>query len=72
MKLWSKDTNDVNTFMEYFTVGIDNQLDSEYFISYDITATKAHAKALCSAGIYTESELQQVLKEQLVLKVYKV
>ena len=68
MKLWSKNTNDVNTFMEYFTVGIDNQLDSEYFISYDITATKAHAKALCSAGIYTESELQQVLKELSILQ----
>ena len=63
MKIWSKGKHNVDSFMEKFTVGIDNKLDEEHFISYDIAATKAHAMALCSAGIYTESELELVLQE---------
>ena len=66
MKLWDKGTS-VNSVMETFTVGSDNELDCNYFFPFDIRGTKAHAKALCRAGVLTESELVLVLDELTAL-----
>jgi argininosuccinate lyase len=69
-KLWQKGlalATDANIFCT-FTTGNDYQLDHTYFLEHDLKASMAWAKALCKAGIYTESELDTVLEALATIK----
>ncbi len=58
MKLWEKGY-ELDEFVEKFTVGEDYLLD-ESLLPYDIIATKAHARVLKKAGIFSDDELKMV------------
>lgn len=58
MKLWDKGY-DLNTEIEKFTVGEDYVLDQR-LISYDCTASIAHAQMLHKIGILNDSELEDI------------
>lgn len=54
MKLWKKGY-DLDREVEAYTVGDDPQLD-QALVPYDCTASMAHAKVLCKAGVLTDEE----------------
>jgi argininosuccinate lyase len=62
-KLWEtgnqKEENDTAKKVEAFTVGNDYELD-QALVPYDIQASIVHAKALNSAGILNDSELEKL------------
>ena len=62
-KLWQKSTtepdSDVAKKVEAFTVGNDYELDQQ-LVSYDVMASKVHAKALQKAGILNKPELEKL------------
>lgn len=59
-KLWQKSTtdtqSDISKKVEAFTVGNDFELD-QVLVSYDVLASKVHARALNKAGILSDNEL---------------
>lgn len=59
-KLWKKDAQSPNPLIEAYTVGTDYLFDSE-LVPFDISASKAHAKALRKVGIITAGELKTLL-----------
>ncbi len=61
MKLWDKGIP-INKKIEKFTVGNDRELDM-FIASYDITASKAHAKMLGSVDILTPTEVEDICRE---------
>jgi argininosuccinate lyase len=67
MKLWQKETeapaNPIRDKIEAFTVGSDKQWDL-CLAEADVEGSLAHAEMLCSIGLITEAELQD-LKEGL-------
>lgn len=67
MKLWQKETetpaNPFRDKIEAFTVGSDKQWDV-CLAEADVEGSLAHAEMLCSIGLITEAELQE-LKEGL-------
>lgn len=64
-KLWQKSTTDTESDtakkVEAFTVGNDYKLD-QVLVPYDVTASKAHAKALKKADVLSISELKKLLE----------
>lgn len=65
MKLWNKGYT-IENAVEKFTVGNDRELDIA-IAKYDLLASKAHANMLCSIGIVSETERNQLIEELDVL-----
>lgn len=61
MKLWDKGYN-IDKQIESFTTGKDRELDLE-LAPYDVIGSMAHANMLCSIGLITKEENQQLQKE---------
>ncbi|MFN4762512.1 argininosuccinate lyase [Gillisia sp. Q332] len=61
MKLWDKGIP-INKKIEKFTVGNDRELDM-FIASYDITASKAHARMLGKVKILTSMEVEEICGE---------
>ncbi|WP_124979451.1 argininosuccinate lyase [Nonlabens xiamenensis] len=58
MKLWEKGLA-IDKKMEQFTVGNDRQTDL-YIATYDVQASRAHARMLKKVGMLSEAELNQL------------
>lgn len=65
MKLWNKGYT-IDNAVEKFTVGNDRELDMA-IAKYDLLASKAHANMLCSIGIISKNERNQLITELDVL-----
>lgn len=59
-KLWEKELKTDN-IVEKFTIGNDKELDM-FIASFDVQASKAHAKMLYKVNLINESELEQLLE----------
>lgn len=69
MKLWQKNTTQLNSFIEHFETK-DDLLCDQKLIPYDVYGSLAHAKMLCKINILTKEELHNLekgLKEILEL-----
>lgn len=60
-KLWETTATGLHHLVEAYTVGDDYIIDVR-LLSYDIAASKAHAKALLAKGTITEDEYNQAVK----------
>jgi len=60
-KLWEKDKNNLDPFVEYFETHDDIIMDQK-LIEYDIKSSSAHAKQLNKIGILTDPELHDAEK----------
>ena len=58
-KLWKKSGPQLHPLIEKYTVGTDYLLDAK-LMSYDIQATKAHAKGLQQIGIFKAPEIRKI------------
>jgi argininosuccinate lyase len=65
MKLWNKGYT-IENAVEKFTVGNDRELDMA-IAKYDLLASKAHTKMLCTIGIISKTESNQLIKELDIL-----
>ena len=65
MKIWDKGYT-IENAVEKFTVGNDRELDLA-IAKYDLLASKSHANMLCSIGIISETERNQLITELDVL-----
>lgn len=61
MKLWDKGIS-IDKKIEQFTVGNDRELDM-HLVSYDLIASKAHAKMLGEVGLISKEEAAQLIEE---------
>lgn len=61
MKLWQKETTNIDQLFEKFTIGNDPILDLE-LAAYDVLASKAHVSMLASIGLLEEDEKIQLLE----------
>lgn len=66
--LWQKSTTSINQTMMDYMAGEDVILDRE-LIQYDITASKAHVKGLCSINLLTADESEQLIEQLELLSV---
>lgn len=69
MKLWSKDNTETSEQIEKFTIGRDNEFDTQ-LAEHDVTGTIAHVSMLQQAGLMDAKEaelalngLKQILEE---------
>lgn len=65
MKLWDKGIS-IDKKIEKFTVGNDRELDLS-LASYDILASRAHAKMLGKVGILSTTEVNELVRELDIL-----
>jgi argininosuccinate lyase len=61
MKLWKKKGIKLDPEVERYTVGNDYMLDME-LLTYDIKASKAHARMLAKMGYLSKAELKKLLQ----------
>lgn len=60
MKLWQKESTNIDQLFEKFTIGNDPTLDME-IARYDVIASKAHVRMLASIGLLSEKEKVDLL-----------
>lgn len=60
-KLWQKNTEQLDTFVEWFETK-DDLLFDHLLIPYDVAGSLAHAKMLTKLGILTDDELKKIAK----------
>ena len=61
MKLWDKTGSELDSQFEKFTVGNDPILDLE-IAKYDVIASIAHVKMLCSINLLSEGERNSLIQ----------
>ncbi len=59
MKLWQKEHTDTAAKIETFTVGRDKEFDL-LLAQYDVQGSLAHTQMLCSIGLLTQQEWEQI------------
>ncbi|MFH1394248.1 MAG: argininosuccinate lyase [Candidatus Micrarchaeota archaeon] len=60
MKLWQKTGKKLDLDVERYTIGDDYLLDLE-LVPFDVRASKAHARMLCSKGYLSKAELSRIV-----------
>lgn len=59
MKLWQKEHSNTSDKIDSFTVGRDKEFDL-LLAKYDVQGSLAHAQMLCSIGLLTQQEWEQI------------
>jgi len=62
MKLWDKDNQSTSDIVDQFTVGNDRELDLK-IVSYDLQASKAHARMLNHIDMLSDEEYKNIKDE---------